>query len=431
MEKLNQALSKARDFIQRLEDLPEDDESPVHPEIMFSIQGEGTVLLGGELAQGYRETVAKLREAAGKKLFSRHFIESEFRKAIFSGLDLQEKNKDVSFEVRLKTAIGELRETLSKLPKTWEVYCQVSGVASPDEPISFGVVHFVRFDEAERTTTYKWIAEGLTEALQESTQKYLGSLGGSGETVAVVVVQTSDARAAQEFALEKLRQTVDVLNFYSDMLETNWDYRVTLPGETSTDLRVTIVTTPNDRERYSFMPETVGARFPLNLKEITSSDPNVSGIDIVQKLLSKQTLNEYEGRLLTAIQWAGKATVESRVEESFLYYAIALESLVMPRSAEADIGYRLRLFVPHLLQRIEPDKRKVEGDIRRLYNIRSAIVHQGKGDIADTDLRRLRRLTKYAILTMLTKEPFTTMTKHKDLEDWLQGQALGIASAGE
>jgi len=35
MGKLNQALSKARDFIQRLEDLPEDDESPVHPEIMW------------------------------------------------------------------------------------------------------------------------------------------------------------------------------------------------------------------------------------------------------------------------------------------------------------------------------------------------------------------------------------------------------------
>lgn len=53
------------------------------------------------------------------------------------------------------------------------------------------------------------------------------------------------------------------------------------------------------------------------------------GFDRISELLAKDTLSKLEDRILKAVQWAGRARVEPRVEESFLLFAVALETLLI------------------------------------------------------------------------------------------------------
>ena len=82
--------------------------------------------------------------------------------------------------------------------------------------------------------------------------------------------------------------------------------------------------------------------------------------DRVESLLEKSR-NEVEELLLTAVRWAGRATVARTREEAFLLFAIALECLVLPKEGD-ELRYRLsqrvaRLCGENVEQRLELAKR--------------------------------------------------------------------------
>ena len=99
------------------------------------------------------------------------------------------------------------------------------------------------------------------------------------------------------------------------------------------------------------------------------------------------------------MQWAGKATVERRKEESFLLYAISLESLVLAENENVEMTYRLRQRVVHLIGKEDNESRVLlSKKISDLYTIRSKIVHTGYYQVTDADLSLIRLYSKSCIL---------------------------------
>jgi hypothetical protein len=147
-----------------------------------------------------------------------------------------------------------------------------------------------------------------------------------------------------------------------------------------------------------------------------------AGLARISEILEKQAPSKFEDGVIKAFQWAGKASVEPRKEEAFLLFAISLESLLL-RKNDKEITETLALRLAHLIS--GPKTRLiVYRDMKRLYEIRSGIVHSGSVDVGEDQLSEIRYYTRLALLTMLCDSRFSGITKHDDLVDWFRARLL-------
>lgn len=135
--------------------------------------------------------------------------------------------------------------------------------------------------------------------------------------------------------------------------------------------------------------------------------------------------NAFEQRVLTALQWAGRATADERREEAFLLYLISLESLILGEKADRELGYRLKLRCAHLLGRTRAHRAAIADRISELYGIRSKIVHAGRMEVNDEDLSAARSLAKNALVAILRSRVRPTPKTSKSFEEWFEERMLG------
>ena len=82
-----------------------------------------------------------------------------------------------------------------------------------------------------------------------------------------------------------------------------------------------------DKPSFTFGWEVAGPPMPFSFQQLLENDKKRNwGFSKIACLLSKKR-NGFEDKIVSAIQWAGKATIEDK-EEAFLLYAISLESLI-------------------------------------------------------------------------------------------------------
>lgn len=141
---------------------------------------------------------------------------------------------------------------------------------------------------------------------------------------------------------------------------------------------------------------------------------------------SRRARSDLEERVVNALAWAGRATVEPRRDQAFLLYAISLESLLTKPGARAGVTDRLRLRVAHLIGREPATRQRVMALMSTLYDIRSALVHSGdSGALADIDLRTISELVERALTGILTDDRFTAMRDVREFDRWFDAQLLG------
>ena len=80
--------------------------------------------------------------------------------------------------------------------------------------------------------------------------------------------------------------------------------------------------------------------------------------------------NDLEEKIIASIQWAGRATAETRREAAFLLYAIALETMVLSDNNPIELTYRLRMRTAHLLASDVGSRRDLFSKLGKLYDIR-------------------------------------------------------------
>ena len=91
-----------------------------------------------------------------------------------------------------------------------------------------------------------------------------------------------------------------------------------------------------------------------------------------------------------AFQWAGKASVEPRKEEAFLLFAISLESLLMERDGRLETTEKRALRGAHIIGGNAASPLTVCRDLKKLYGIRSKIVHSGSVEVGEDQLSESR-----------------------------------------
>jgi hypothetical protein len=263
-------------------------------------------------------------------------------------------------------------------------------------------------------------------------------------------IKAGDDEHAEDKALTVCRNAIDAINFFADLL-TSRDMKacVSLVGEGNEVVRPSepkhsIKTLTMMREQYDDSEATLtvdgkevaekrwaqrpkGPLKGLALPRLKSRNPNGPVDEVyarVSEILGKENPSSLEERILSAFQWAGRATVDVRNEEAFLLYMISLESLLLGGTNESELTFRLSLKAAHLIGRTCDVRKTVVARLGALYKIRSQIVHSGRFSVTESEVLEARHYAKQALLAVLHAKPFRDMTTEDQLERWFEERLI-------
>jgi Apea-like HEPN len=132
---------------------------------------------------------------------------------------------------------------------------------------------------------------------------------------------------------------------------------------------------------------------------------------------------DFEKHILRCAEWTGQAIAESNPASALVNAAIALEVLFS--------GQEKGVITPSIMAQIAEssafllgtgrDSRiQLEQEVKRLYGIRSAVVHSGKDSVNEEDLLSFIRICRSIVVLLLSESDFSHMTSMTQLATYLK-----------
>lgn len=424
-------LSFVRDFLKDiLENISIHSLLPGKSGIPWYRKDEGFIVLRHGEMEKYRSVRNKLLEEFSKKKdLSESALDFALKTAVFECVDISKRREDDP-DIRLDNALEKLWEFLNRPSEQYECYIEVGGLDISSLPNSFGDIRFVIFNKYQLGKLRKTIQTKHTVDLFEKLEAVnIGLKALLNHPLAVVKVNARDNQAAKALAEQKVRDTMEYLNFFSGVIPRN--STLFLPTEPrSNSIRGFSIAASGYINIFDMVTETtVNPRRPtagFSLKELRQSpDPMVRRtVRHLGALLKKENRNKVEEVTLRAVYWGGRATAEQTREESFLFFTVALECLVLPTKDNRELGYRLSQRVAQLLGRNTRERRNLMERTKKLYSIRSDIVHSGRYELSEKEYAEIYNITKNTILRLLASKQVRGFSQPDDFENWLKELSL-------
>lgn len=385
---------------------------------------EGTLLLSDTEATEYSDVASRLFEQFVKKEeMSRRSAERYLQKALFDALDLRSRSS-IPFEQRLASAVAQLRSQMMEAAENYTCYVPVGGLDTDGLPCQLGKLRFVVLNEAQlRRLSRSGKREPVQGAIGSQAWVFsdLNRTDSWAKAAAIAQVKAKDFSAALYLARRDVRGALDVLNFFSDLVPYSYGW-VYFPTEAAPILSGAPIQRADGALQVKFTRE--GPQQPFSLKKLKELEILRPAFRRIHYLMRNEPRSALAELLLASIQWAGRASVESSREQAFLLFAIALETLVLPDSDSQELNYRLRIRVAHLLGSHRGQRAELSSTVRRLYKIRSQIVHSGSYQVTDDDLGQLRSITKRSIFRVLLHRKISQLRTGKELAEWFEARVL-------
>ena len=421
MDYLDRGLRQLGDFIRELKAALEDESTATDDTAEFFFQGdEGGLALDRDDARRYTACLDNLSNprAVGDR-YSKKAVEKLMQTAILTALDLQGRRANRSIiDQRVDDAIQDLRTALKASPSHWEAHLRVEGLALDGLPSKFGKAQFYLADEErigrlrERIDTIIDSGKAEQAARESAKQSLVRGIGQFADQAVVVIdLEAAEAGAALSSAERELRLTLDVINFYSDILYPLGLRIQAYPLGQLCPIKTVSVLFKEGTLAVSVLHHSVGPLSKFSFGAMDAEKAERMGFKRMSAILERNSRNRLEERILSAMQWAGRATVNVRPEESFLQYAIALESITLGSQQDVELTYRLSLRTALLVGSRVDSRKMIRRQVRDLYNVRSRIVHSGHYEVSDADLNLIRMFSKTCILRVLSEEPFLSQTR--------------------
>lgn len=315
-----------------------------------------TVILHGQDAETLGAIVNALYEAVeAQRPIAKDTVSSLAADCVIAIARIAPSRGSPSFETGVAAALRELRIRLSAPDELWKFVLPVGGLAPSGLPMTVGQVQFANCDDqralgdlreqAESVLSLRSEHEGVINSAKQSFDEGLRHF----QRCALAIVNASgiDEGTARLVAQKTLRSTLDSINFYAD--RKRWGMWAYLYGDTS-DVNEPFIAFRISKEQGRSDSFKTGGRNvgPIRSLPLSQLGP-LRGFSRISEMLARQKLEPAQERLLTAIQWAGRAQADARTEEAFLLYAISLESLILGSQSSGELGYRLALRVAHLV----------------------------------------------------------------------------------
>ena len=224
-------------------------------------------------------------------------------------------------------------------------------------------------------------------------------------------------RAALNLAEREVQVTLECLNFFADLIPYNRARLRISQGRQGREssLRMTIA----DDGSFLHAPQaTIPWEFSLaKLRELDG--PVGEALKRVEELLAKAGRSEVDELVLRAVRWVGRAVSAIRTEDKFLFAVIALDCITRPKRGH-NIRQELSSRAARVLSRRGEDRERLEGEIGWLYDIRSALVHDGSLEVTEDDSARIQSIALGTVVWALTSADVESAATLDDLEAYFK-----------
>ena len=384
------------------------------------------LILDSEGCRRYQEVLAELIDRlAPSGDLSESTVASALTDAAFDVLDIRKVgNPDPN--ARVTAAVERLKALAARESELFECWIEVGGVHQESLPWRFGRVRFVKFNEYRRRRLHKSIRDVSPDSHKPSASRIRSLVDARqdhllGSSFGVIECQARDSKAATTLAKGEVRETLESMNFFSDLVPCNHSW-LFLPGEQESTGTTAIAVGRRGSVRVS--SSHVGPLGGYAISRIASQKGIGKVAKRISRLLQIRDRNEVEELLLTSVRWAGRATVSPLREEAFMLYAIALECIVLPGTDGGELRHRLSQRVARMMPGTVASRIDHRKATKRLYDIRSKIVHSGHYEVGEDELYQIRVIAKGVILRLLSSATVADFGTIKALEDWYERRML-------
>lgn len=149
---------------------------------------------------------------------------------------------------------------------------------------------------------------------------------------------------------------------------------------------------------------------------------NKSKLKTVKSLYESK--NAKCSKLIFAMNWLGKSIKETDYGSAFLEVVIGLECIAEKQSkgmVSPSINYQISNFVAMILGKDVAERQLLIKQLKKVYNKRSLIVHDGKNSITYEDYKNIFILIRRLIHTIVYTSPFKNID---DLNSWVEEKLL-------
>ncbi|MBD2652779.1 hypothetical protein H6G45_04555 [Synechocystis sp. FACHB-383] len=203
-------------------------------------------------------------------------------------------------------------------------------------------------------------------------------------------------------------------------------------GNTTSSFEVGILNYQGWRHRRAYIFSDDGEVFNSasnhgSFELIPLDDPyflnDEAGYKYVWNIASSNNLNKFQKRILLAIEWIGQSIAEPLPQSAFLKSAIALE-IIFTYSEKA-------IITPSILNQISEgtalilgkdikDRLEIEAKVKKLYGLRSAIVHSGNKNISESDYHNMLEISRAVVAKLLTSKALISIESVEKLYELLK-----------
>lgn len=321
-------------------------------------------------------------------------------------------NVDSLLEVLLPELIAEkakyLHTALSQRISEFQVYVPLQGIdlEIPELAIAGGILYpknSSRISDQVRNTTYP-------EQVQNDIQhQYLNA------SAYYVCTEDGDEHTTVDFARARAREAIHLLRFYltPDSLKVQREhFRIRLVGEPELDRRFVFIChslAEADRVK-SYWSQEAGPHKPYRLGAEAVDFMRARHYETLHRAMlnSANKKGEIAARIARAVRWFSYAVAAYEIEQKFVGYAVALESLLTD-SAKPDpvqnwgsITQRLAECCAFLLSDEGNKRKEIEKEVKELYAMRSQIVHGGL-PVSEANTHRIQVMARSAILAFASQ----------------------------
>jgi hypothetical protein len=150
-------------------------------------------------------------------------------------------------------------------------------------------------------------------------------------------------------------------------------------------------------------------------------------------LITRQN-NQLDIHIVRCAEWTGQAMGDPNAASAFVKAAIALEVLFSPKEKgiiTPSIMSQIAESCAFLLGDSADSAREVEREVKRLYGIRSAVVHSGKDSVASSDLNAFIRICRDIVIVLLSRKELENIDGLERLAEYFKARKYASIKASE
>lgn len=225
-----------------------------------------------------------------------------------------------------------------------------------------------------------------------------------------VCTEDGDEHTTVQFARERAREAIHLLRFYltPDSLKAQREhFRIRLVGEPESDGRFVFIClnlAESDDVKSHWSQEAGPLRvYRLGAEQVAFMQEHYYESLHRAMLNSSNKKGAIDSRISRAVRWFSYAVAAHEIEQKFVGYAVALESLLTdsakldPVQSWGSITQKLAERCAFLLSDETTTRKNIEKEVKDLYGMRSQIVHGGL-PVSETNTLRIQVMARGAIL---------------------------------